>query len=468
VSMLSEGWDVKNVFLIVPHKERAFNSKLLIAQVLGRGLRVPHDWKGEQPIVTVFNHDAWSGRIRHLVNEILEIDRRLSSNIIPSSPYHFDLHNLNYDRDEDTSEYTKKGEYRLFEKGNVDLPTQIEVEDVTIEFEMAVTGEPTKFKTRIEHKTHSIKDVAEFMFRRLQSYDDESKDADDPNDRTNYTKKFSLERLEEIVKESLKRANIKSGLITEANRQKFLQSLGTLKRKKSKRVLYKLNPKALILLNTRERHAESCSAAELRRADKTIFFGPDCEFSILDEQIEFFREVLDPDGDFRGGREPVANSHDFKTPLNIVIADAKPERKFVRMLCERENAQVLDAWLKNTPQKFYKIDYSWKKGTTPKHGEFSPDFFIKNGNTIFVVEIKGDEELSDPSIENIKKYEYTLEHFMRLNDWIDKENIPTRYQLNFLTPKDYNRFFQQMRNNELLGFRSQLDVVLNNAVTNSQ
>lgn len=113
VSMLSEGWDVKNVFLIVPHEERAFNSKLLVAQVLGRGLRVPNGWKGEQPIVTVFNHDAWSGRIRHLVNEILEIERRLSSDVIASSPYHFDIHNLNYDRDEDTSEYTKKGEYRF-------------------------------------------------------------------------------------------------------------------------------------------------------------------------------------------------------------------------------------------------------------------------------------------------------------------------------------------------------------------
>jgi type III restriction enzyme len=59
VSMLSEGWDVKNVFQIVPHEERAFNSKLLIAQVLGRGLRRPDGWQGEDPMVTVFNHDAW-------------------------------------------------------------------------------------------------------------------------------------------------------------------------------------------------------------------------------------------------------------------------------------------------------------------------------------------------------------------------------------------------------------------------
>jgi type III restriction enzyme len=73
VSMLNEGWDVKRVFQIVPHEEKAFNSKLLIAQVLGRGLRKPDRWQGTPPEVTVFNHDAWAPRIRHLVNEILEI-----------------------------------------------------------------------------------------------------------------------------------------------------------------------------------------------------------------------------------------------------------------------------------------------------------------------------------------------------------------------------------------------------------
>jgi type III restriction enzyme len=36
VNKLSEGWDVDNVFQIVPAEERVFNSKLLISQVLGR------------------------------------------------------------------------------------------------------------------------------------------------------------------------------------------------------------------------------------------------------------------------------------------------------------------------------------------------------------------------------------------------------------------------------------------------
>lgn len=302
------------------------------------------------------------------------------------------------------------------------------------------------------------------MHSRFQSIDEESKDTEDPKDRMNYAKKFPLERCEQIVKESLKRARIKSGRITDDNRQKFLQALGPLQRKKAKRVVYKLNPKALIPMNTKERQAESCSAAELRKGDKTVFYGPGCEATLVDEQVEFFKEVQDPDGEFRAGREAIANIHDFKTPLNLVIADASPERKFTRYLCERENSQALDAWLKNTPQRFYTIEYAWKKGEHSKRGDFSPDFFIKKGEMIVVVEIKDDKEIADPSPENQKKYEYAVEHFHRLNEWLEKESLTVRYQFNFLTPQDYNKFFQQVRNNDLNGFRSEIDVVLNAAI----
>jgi type III restriction enzyme len=314
VSMLSEGWDVKNVFQIVPHEERAFNSMLLIAQVLGRGLRRPDGWKGEEPVVTVFNHDSWSNRIKHLVNEILEIERRLTSTVDPSSPHNFDLHNLDYTREEDVTTFTKKGEYKLFEDGFVDLPTQVEAEDVTVGFERAVTGEHVIFKTTIQHKTWTVEEVAEQMYQRLKSIDDESKDANDPKDRTSYAKKFPREKCEAIVAASLKHAKIKSGKITDDNRQKFLQSLGTLRRKAAKRVVYTLSPKALAPVNTSTRQVESCSAAELRRGSKTVFFVPGCENTLVDEQKEFFDEVRDPDGDFRGGREEVAISADFMTP----------------------------------------------------------------------------------------------------------------------------------------------------------
>lgn len=466
VAMLNEGWDVKNVFQIVPHEERAFNSKLLIAQVLGRGLRRPDGWEGADPVVTVFNHDAWVSRIRHLVNEILEMENRLTSSVIADSPYNFELHNLDYTRETDTSHYTKKGEYRLLEQGYVDLPSQVEIEDVAIEFEHAVSGEHTKFKTKIEHKTYTFADVAEQMYRRLQSIDEESKDAEDPKDRTQYAKKFSFEKCLGIIMSSAKKAGIKSGKITEDNRQKILQALGPLRRKSAKRVVYKLTPNRLQIIKTSSRQAISVSAADLRRGDKTVFYIPQTVKTIPDDQQEFFSSVIDPDGDYRAGCEIIANTYDFKTPCNMAIADATPERKFVRLLCERENSTEIDNWIKNAAQRFYPIEYAWKKGEHPKRGEFSPDFFIKQDNNIFVIEIKDDGEIADPSVENQKKYEYATAHFDQLNKWLLNAGIDITYQINFLTPKDFNKFFIKLRGRGGKGFKSELDIVLNNQKTN--
>ncbi len=463
VAMLNEGWDVKNVFQIVPHEERAFNSKLLIAQVLGRGLRRPEGWTGEDPVVTVFNHDAWSGRIKHLVAEVLEIERRLSSTVIPGSPRHFDLYNLDYTREETVTEHKQKGEYELLKDGFVDLPSQVEAEDITIEFERAVTGEHTKFTTRLQHTTYTADEIAEQMYQRLKSIDDESKDAADPAERTNYAKKFPQEKCLAVVEASLKRTKIKSGRVTEENRQKFLRALGTLMRKSAKRVVYQQKAKALLKVNTTERQTESCSAAELRRKDKTIFYAPGCEKTLVDEQVEFFNEVIDEDGDFSGASVAVAKTSDFKTPLNLVIADAGNERKFLRLLTDAENAKAVDAWLKNASQRFYSIEYAWKKGEHPKRSEFNPDFFLKYGDVIHVIEIKGDEEIADPSPENVKKNEYALAHFERLNKWLGKDGPSVHYQFNFLTPRDYNQFFQKLRDDDLDGFRSKLDVALEKA-----
>lgn len=337
------------------------------------------------------------------------------------------------------------------------------MEEVIVGFERAVSGQQVKFKTEIRHKTWTIEEIATQMYQRLKSIDDESKDSSDPKDRTRYAKKFPLAKCSEIVAASLKHAKIKSGKITDENRQKFLQALGPLRRKAAKRVVYKLSPKALVGLNTATRQVESCNAAELRRGSKTVFYMPASENMLVDEQKEFFREVKDPDGDFRGGREEVTKAANFKTPVNLAIADATPERRFIRLLVTSDNAQKLDAWLKNTAVGFYWIEYAWKKGNTPKRGEFSPDFFIKQGNRIFVTEVKSDEEIAAPSADNIKKHEYATEHFKQLNKWLEKAKKPTRYQFNMISQKNFNVFFQKIRDGGLVGFRSDLDVTMTKA-----
>ncbi|MEI7867123.1 MAG: hypothetical protein WCI11_04460 [Candidatus Methylumidiphilus sp.] len=83
----------------------------------------------------------------------------------------------------------------------------------------------------------------------------------------------------------------------------------------------------------------------------------------------------------------------------------------------------------------------------------------------FLVEIKDDGEINEPSTENIKKHEYAREHFKNLNDWLEREKISTRYQFNMLSPKNFNMFFQMLRENGLEGFKSELDVAMLKAGT---
>lgn len=453
VSMLNEGWDVKRVFQIVPHEERAFNSKLLIAQVLGRGLRVPEGWEGEQPEVTVFNHDAWATRIRHLVNEILEIEKRISSRTIEDSPYHFDLHNIDYTLQTTSVKKPMNGEYRLFAKGYVDLATESPAEDVSIEFERAVTGEHYKWDTRIKHKTYTPREIAEEMYRRLE--DAQDPDHPDIRMRTVYTDKWPIERLEKVVKKSLLKLGAKKA--TETMKQKFLQSLGTLRRKTSENVRYTPIVDRYFAISTHQRQSNSASAADLR-STKTIFYTDQTRASLVDEQVEFFDEVTEPGSGYK--YISVGNPHDFKTPLNAVIADSDNEKRFINMLVQPANAKCLDAWIKSTSIRFYEIDYAWKKREHPKRGKFSPDLFIKIGDLILVIEIKGDEELREPSEENRKKNEYAIAHFQRLNLHLIEEKSPIRYKFNFISERSFNQFFQSLREGNISNFRSELDVKL--------
>jgi len=106
VNKLSEGWDVDNVFQIVPSEERIFNSKLLISQVIGRGLRLPmemslSDIQHNFPVVTVTNHDRFAQHIRELLDEVTECEMRMSPNVFldPEQKrykHNFNLFNLGY------------------------------------------------------------------------------------------------------------------------------------------------------------------------------------------------------------------------------------------------------------------------------------------------------------------------------------------------------------------------------------
>lgn len=448
VSMLNEGWDVKRVFQIVPHEKRAFESKLLIAQVLGRGLRVPDDWSGEQPEVTVFNHDKWAGDIRHLVEEVMEFEKIIPTFPIEGSEFNFELVNIEYDPKPYVETYPMDNKYKLFAKGFVDFSMEPPIEEVKIEFEEAGTSARTQWKTKIKHKAYSIREMAEVMYQRFE-------DLPDAEDRKYYTKQFSLERLEQIVKKSLEET--KNKVITENIRQKFLQSLGTLQRKEAQVVRYDFEPKTYFVLPTTNRPQESVSASGLKNGN-TLFFTNKTGESIPDEYKEFYEEATDNGSGYKCVL--TANHYDFKTPLNAVIADHENERRFVKELISKDNLSHIDAWIKSTPMGYYEIDYFWKKGEHPKRSKFSPDFFIKAGKLILVIEVKDDEEINDLSPENKKKNEYAIAHFDKLNSYLRKKRQEITYKFNFLTPSGFGIYFQSIRDGSIKSFRSALDVEL--------
>jgi type III restriction enzyme len=72
-----------------------------------------------------------------------------------------------------------------------------------------------------------------------------------------------------------------------------------------------------------------------------------------------------------------------------------------------------------------------------------------------VIEIKGNEEITDPSDENKGKYKAASQHFATLNS----EQSEYVYHFHFLTKSDYDKFFKFLRERNY-SFVSELDVAL--------
>jgi len=447
VSMLSEGWDVQNVCQIVPHEERAFNSKLLIAQVLGRGLRIPPEYKGEQPVVTVFNHDKWSSSIKYLVNEVLEIEKRIHSYVIPKDKdYNFKLCHIKYDKTPEVVETPKVTGYD-FSKGFVFLSTQRSRIEEDTTYERVVTEARRVKKTLIEFRMYAVEEVAQVVHNRYKSWD--------MDEGTNHAQNYPFDKISTIIKNSLRKIGEKGNLISQENRQKILQAFGVVRRKGSKSLRYKIETENLFVVNTADIKKNSLGVGTLRR-ESSIFYD---DYSLInggDDDKKLLKEII---GMFEDGQLhsasliKVGNTFNFKTPLNIAFASYKPERDFIKRLVSEENAKKIDAWVKSLDVGFYSVEYSWRKGEHPKQGSFNPDFFVKIGRDILVVEIKADTDISN---ENRAKLRYARGHFDRLN----KLQSEYQYYFKFLSPSSYDLFFQDLREGKYKTFKSKIEAEL--------
>ena len=410
VGKLLEGWDVDNVFQIVPMEERIFNSKLLISQVLGRGLRIPRkvscaDVLMTYPWLTVTNHEKFADHIRELMDAVTNSDMYITSEPLKlidednwRGKHHFSLFNLNYLSGVKTIEITDEEDppppIREL------LLTKYDVyEKVTIE---RLKG---KDKYALKKKTVSVDSLVNALYRRFKGREFEGIRFDFGNGEQ--TRCPSEDEIRNTILAAMEKSEISDKGLTQDNKKQIdLYFNQFLPRGKKRRVFENIKGD-IVPTSTQKIERGSVRVGELER-DATAFMSESYKeevdektkallnhlietrkskehkglqqlvFSFVDstgllgKHSEYVRPLIENDD-----RPPyIVNPSVFKTPQSTVLVSHSPEKEFVFLLLE--NSQYLDAWIKSPDKGFYSIDYEyWKARKDRVRRGFNPDFFIK-------------------------------------------------------------------------------------------
>jgi type III restriction enzyme len=485
VNKLSEGWDVDNVFQIVPMEEKVFNSKLLISQVLGRGMRLPREVPAAQfhsiyPYLTVTNHDKFADHIREMLDAVTQSDMYLSSLPLPDEDgtrggLHFPLFNLNY-----------IAAVRKVPVENIpdDQSPAGRLELTPYEEKLGVTIVRAKDSKRYE-LVRNFRTVDEVVYDihqrfRLRTFESLHFDFGNVSVHDRYPDENDIR---EIIEKAMAEAGISGNQLSDENsRQISIYFNQYLPKSKKKRIFENIEGD-ILSVGTNEMEKVSVRLSELDR-DATAFLSEDFESELGEntkttlEYLNSYRTGQDDDGNLllfnpdqfvvnhpdiirtfvpRDTRSPyVINTSLFKCPQNMVLVSHAPEKEFVFQLIK--HAAYINAWVKSPDKSFYSIDYEyWKGGKDRVRRGFNPDFFIqiRIEDYIRVLEDKGRtaqlgnlEALQDDGIETIVKVveiksdedqdeatpakaEYARTHFQAVNRKLETMNsgdIPQGYR----------------------------------------
>ncbi len=454
VSMLTEGWDVKNVFQIVPHENRAFNSKLLIAQVLGRGLRIPPGITGEVA-VKINNHERWTPAIEKLYRDILEIENRLTWGWLEQhKDYAFPLYNLKYSTQQQTIE-TKTGKA-------IPPKAPLGYEQQSKEWlETSTYARTGQVSTLIEDRNILAIDTA---VKRMKIF---LNDADPV-----IAKQWTTQKLKSLMVDSLKAIGAESDYISLNNFYKTQQAFGPLFRQTGQSVpRYTMQPDALYCIQPEILHRQSFSEDSLC-SNMHVFYSDTSTDGITDvDEKALWAEWMKTQKYIAAGDEVMLSedkreiarrlkyveAKKFKTPWNLLVSASEPERKFLESFFVYTDE--FDSIIKSSDKGFYSFPYTYKPATRakthPKSENFNPDFFLKlkDRQEILVVETKKD---GDDSNKNRAKLRDGRKHFADLNGYLNSENKGWQYHFYFLSTQNIQDFFEAVRNCRYKGWVSDL------------
>jgi len=457
VSMLTEGWDVKNVFQIVPHEQRAFNSKLLISQVLGRGLRIPDGLTGSV-YVKINNHEKWTSNIINLYNDVLEIENRLSWGFDENKPdLVFPLYNLEYSSVQDTTESKKKPAKE---------PEKVKFSPQSRKWEeTSIYSESGSFRFTVE-----MREIVEIeqAAREIKLF---LKDKDQK-----ISKNWPISKIKEFLGSNLEKDGYDSSFISRENLSKAKRAFGPMLRELGRETpRMKMKPDAVKEITIKKMTPQFFNESSLKN-NGYLFYCSDSPNSLPKEQQNILYEFIEDKNNYNevkakiekyGGSESEIKflkdnlieigKDKFKTPLNLFYVSYDPEYKFTRSLFN--NIELFDSVIKSPDKGFYSFPYSYKpaeKASTHVSREnFNPDFFLKmqSKNEILVVEIKADGDIKQ---KNKAKYRDGKEHFETLNKKLEESGIDWKYYFYFLSSEDITEFFQSIKEDRYHSWKSTL------------
>lgn len=504
VNKLSEGWDVDNVYQIVPMQERVFASKLLISQVLGRGLRLPRkvpfgvvQWN--YPIVTITNHEKFAEHIAELLYAVTNCETRFISRIIKAeeslerAKNNFAVFNLEYIPSQ------KIEDAKPLSQDLTDRTLILTPPADTLNLHVTYLLDQKKFA--LSRNFYTVDQVVSDISSRFDNRQFESKHFDF-GDGIVINDLPARDDIEKVIRNAMQKGSFKENKLSDDNRKQidlFFNQFLPRGKKKVVRMNIEGNP---IGIKTENMDVSSARASELDRFT-SIFISEDYEKElsgenrfVIEELIEKYKHEEEQGVfDFVGSETSeyfrqlvpskpmyIVNTSMFKTPQNLVILSHQPEMTFVFKLIN--NSKYIDAWIKSRDMAFYSLDYEFFKGGKDRvRRSFNPDFFIyidlahyidkiredspgsdlsrllelqnKGINTIVhVVEIKSDDDQEEVTRA---KERYGKEHFEKLNKVLRQINpvdLSTGFQnsanqhstFNLLRPESYKTWFYNLTN----------------------
>jgi type III restriction enzyme len=396
VSMLTEGWDVKNVLQVVPHEKRAFNSKLLISQVLGRGLRLLPGYPDAR--VVVFNHARWAPEMQRLFDDVWFDEQRVHSAPITASPHHFDLELRKIERvigvaAAPTSPGGRAAGEPLSLKGQADSTTIGRLADMS--------GRAEERRYRYSEDSLSLDEFIADIEAKVILPDIEAGKWPDPGSST----------LRAEIGAAMATRQI-SGDRLSATNQAIVYDWLKPPVKSGKRTAVTTVHDQLLTRSTKELVVQSVSRSEIG-GDVTIAVRTDNNRAIRTRDHEGDYDLLDtiisdPDRRMRAV-VMVSEEGSWRTPLDVVIVSHTPERTFMSELFSRPGP--IDDWVKSPDTGFYGVPYTVPN--TIRQATFNPDWFLRLGNHVLAAETKTDGDLAD---ENRAKLRDATEWFTHLNE----------------------------------------------------